>query len=428
MAAFVAHRLAWIESARWNQLPPPDVPWSTWVLLAGRGFGKTRCGAEYSGNEAVMNPGVRIALIGPTAADPCRTMVEGESGLLSVLGREGDGLVKKWNRSTTELFLTNGSMFKGFSSEEPENLRGPQHHLVWSDELCAWKNMQDTYDMAKMGLRLGADPKMVVTTTPKPSKLLKGLINDPTTILVRGSTYENSKHLPQSFFDDLKRRYEGTRLGAQELLAQILENFDDAFLKHEEIRHVEEAPECGRIVVGVDPAGTHRKSADYTGIIAAGIEDPSDPKTDAFVLGDYSVRAAPEGWAKRAVDVYHTLDADLIVAEKNYGGEMVESVIKNIDPNVPVKLVHASKGKTVRAEPVLMLYQQGRVFHVGHYADLEEQITAFTPTGYAREGSPDRGDALVWALTELMLGKRRRLVSVHPASIGSRGRSPWSLA
>jgi phage terminase large subunit-like protein len=353
-------------------------------------------------------------------------MVEGESGLLSILGQPGEGIVKQWNRSTTELFLTNGSMFKGFSSEEPKNLRGPQHHLVWCDEFGAWKNQQDTFDMGKMGLRLGKHPKMIITTTPRPGKLLKSIMADPKTVLVRGTTYENAANLPQSFFDDLKRRYEGTRLGAQELLAQILENFDDAFLKHEDIRHVDEAPECGRIVVGVDPAGTHRKGADYTGIIAAGVEDPADPETKAYVLGDYSVRASPEAWARRAVDAYHTLGADLIVAEKNYGGEMVASVIKNVDPNVPVKLVTATKGKTVRAEPVLMLYQQGRVFHVGHLPELEEQITAFTPQGYAREGSPDRGDACVWTLTELMLGKRNQLHVVEPGIIGVAG-SRWQI-
>lgn len=427
LGAFVSHRLDWLNTARWNQLPPPDVPWATWLLLAGRGFGKTRSGGEYVADVAVMNPGTRVALLGVTAVDPCRVMVEGESGLLSILGQPGEGVVKQWNRSTTELFLTNGSMFKGYSSEEPKNLRGPQHHIVWGDELCAWKNMQETYDMAKMGLRLGQDPKMVVTTTPKPSKLLKSLIMDPTTVTVRGSTYDNQAHLPASFFADLERRYKGTRLGAQELLAQILENFDDAFLRHEDIRHVPEAPTLGRIVIGVDPAGTHRKNADYTGIIAAGVEDPEDPGTNAVVLGDYSIRATPEGWARRAVDAYHTLEADLIVAEKNYGGEMVASVIHNADPNVPVKLVTATKGKTVRAEPVLMLYQQGRVVHVGHLPELEEQITSFTPTGYAREGSPDRGDAAVWALTELMLGKSTRLRVVNPATIGAVASSKWQL-
>ena len=280
--------------------------------------------------------------------------------------------------------------------------------------------------MSKMGLRLGKNPKMIITTTPRPSKLLKTILNDPKTITVRGTTNENAANLPQSFFDDLKRRYEGTRLGAQELLAQILENFDDAFLKHEEIRHVDEAPVCGRIVIGVDPAGTHRKDADYTGIIAAGVEDPSNPATKAFVLGDYSVRASPEVWARRAVEAYHTLGADLIVAEQNYGGSMVQSVLNNVDPNVPVKLVVATKGKTVRAEPVLMLYQQGRVFHVGHLPDLEEQITAFTPMGYAREGSPDRGDACVWALTELLLNKRNSLHAVEPGIVGAAG-SRWQI-
>lgn len=427
MARFVEHRLQWLQTARWNQLPPPSrTSWVTWLLLAGRGFGKTRCGGEFVADQSVIEPNTRVALIGPTAADPCRTMVEGESGLLSILGREGEGIVRRWNRSTTELFLENGSYLKGFSSEEPENLRGPQHHIVWADEMCAWKNMQATYDMAKMGMRLGDHPQMVITTTPKPSKLLKELMLNPTTVVVRGSTYDNSANLPQSFFDDLRQRYEGTRLGAQELLAQILENFDDAFLRHEDIRHVPEAPLLERIVIGVDPAGTHRKEADYTGIIAAGVESISDPLTRAAVLGDYSIRATPDGWARRAVDAYHTLNADLIVAEKNYGGEMVESVIKNVDPNVPVKLVTATKGKTVRAEPVLMLYQQGRVYHVGHLPTLEEQLTAFTPTGYAREGSPDRGDAAVWALTELLLGNRRRLSAVEPHVISS-GMSPYRL-
>ena len=427
LAAFVAHRLDWLSTARWNQLPPPGTDWALWMLLAGRGFGKTRCGGEYVANEAVMSPNTRVALVGVTAVDPARVMVEGESGLLSYLGRPGQGMVKQWNRSTSELFLTNGSIFKGYSSEAPENLRGPQHHLVWADEMCAWKHAQETYDMAKMGLRLGDHPRMVVTSTPKPSKLLKSLITDPRAVVVRGTTYENSANLPASFFEDLKRRYEGTRLGAQELLAQILENFDDAFLKHEDIRHVDDAPTLERIVVGVDPAGSHRKEANYTGIIAAGVDHPEDPMTDAYVIGDYSVRATPETWARRAVDVYHSLNADCIIAEKNFGGDMVESVIRNVDPNVPVRLVHASKGKTVRAEPICMLYQQGRIKHVGHLPDLEEQLTAFTPTGYAREGSPDRGDAAVWALSELLLNVRDRMHTVVPITIGSRARSPWQI-
>ena len=425
MGKFLLHRLEWLRTARWNQLPPPNHNWVTWLALAGRGFGKTRCGAEFVADEAMKSPGIRVALIGPTAVDPCRVMVEGESGLLSILGQEGEGIVKKWNRSTTELFLENGTLLKGYSSEEPGSLRGPQHHLIWGDELCAWKKMVDTYDMARMGLRLGLHPQMIITSTPKPSKLLKGLIADPSTVLVTGSTYENEANLPQIFMDDLKRRYEGTRLGAQELYARILEDFDDAFLKHEEIGHVERPPELGRIVIAVDPAGTHRKDADTTGIIAAGIEDPHDKSTHGFVLADYSLRAPPEVWGRRVVEAYHSHEADLIVAEKNYGGEMVASVIKNVDPNVPVKLVTATKGKTVRAEPVLMLYQQNRIFHVGHFPELEEQITAFTPKGYQREGSPDRGDACVWAFTELLLHGSQIMSHVSPLVF--LGHAPWRL-
>jgi phage terminase large subunit-like protein len=427
LATFFSHRLSWLETARPNQLPPPTDDWSTWLLLAGRGFGKTRSGGEFVANEAVLRPNTRVALIGITSTDPARTMVEGESGLLSMVGVEGAGMVRKWNRSTTELFLTNGSLFKGYSSEEPENLRGPQHHLAWADELCAWKNMQMTYDMVKMGLRLGQFPRMVITSTPKPSKLLKSIISDPRTVTVRGSTYENSAHLPESFFDDLRRRYEGTRLGAQELLAQIIENFEDSFLRFEEIQRVETAPECERVVIAVDPAGTHRKDADYTGIVAAGIKEVSNPRTLGYVLADYSLRAQPEAWARRAVLAFHDHAADLIVAEKNYGGEMVQAVIHNVDPNVPVKLVTATKGKAVRAEPVLMLYQQGRIRHVGSFFDLEEQLTSFTPAGYAREGSPDRGDAAVWAFTELMLGGKAYIPPVMPVIVGSRPQSNYQL-
>lgn len=427
MAKFVAHRLSWIETARYSQLPPPGGDWHTWMLLSGRGAGKTRSGGEFVANEAVMCPGTRVAMIGVTAVDPCRTMVEGESGLLSILGQPGEGIVRQWNRSTTELFLTNGSLFKGYSSEEPKNLRGPQHHLAWLDELCAWKNMQETYDMAVMGLRLGAKPRMIITTTPRPSKLLKAIMANPTTVLVRGTTYDNRANLPASFFEELKQRYEGTRLGSQELMAQILEDFENAFLRHEDIRHVDEAPVLERIVVGVDPAGSHRKAADYTGIVAAGIESVEDPKTSGYILGDHSLRAPPEVWAQRAVDLYHQLGADLIVAEANYGGTMVQAVINNVDPNVPVKLVVATKGKVVRAEPVLMLIQQGRVKLVGHMIDLEDQLTSFSPIGYAREGSPDRGDACVWAITELMLGKRNRLRVVDPGVIRVPA-SKWKVA
>jgi len=416
---FAAHRVGWLNTARPNQIPPETFDWFLWLLCSGRGFGKTRCGAEETSNRMVRIPEYRTALLAPTTGDIRDTMVEGESGLLSCVPPK---LIHKWNRSLLELTLTNGSRAKGYSSESPERLRGPQHHFAWLDEVCAFINLQETIDMLMMGLRLGEFPQMLCTTTPKPLQLLKDWVRAKDTHLVTGSTFENMDNLPEKFRQKLVEKYEGTRLGRQELYAEILEDFENAFLSHEQILHVDKAPGLRRIVIGVDPAGSHRKGSDLTGIIAGG----TDMARDAYVLGDYSLVASPEKWASRVVDVYHDLEADLIVAEKNYGGEMVMSTIHGADENVPVKLVHASRGKQIRAEPVIMKYEQGKIFHVGYYEDLESQLCAFTPEGYELENSPDRADALVWCMTELLLG-RNYLTPVLPESF-DRASSPARIS
>ena len=347
MQEFADHRLSWLNTARPNQIPPESFEWFLWLLCAGRGFGKTRCGAEETSNRMIRMPNYRVALLAPTTGDIRDTMVEGESGLLATIPL---GLIHKWNRSLLELTLTNGARAKGYSSESPERLRGPQHNFAWLDEVCAFLNMQETVDMLMMGLRLGKFPQMMCTTTPKPLKLLKEWVLAKDTHLVTGSTFENMANLPEKFRQKLVEKYEGTRIGRQELYAEILEDFENAFLKHDQIIHIKEAPDLRRIVIGVDPAGTHRKGSDLTGIVAAGVNS----HREGFVLGDYTLCASPEKWAQRAVDVYHEHEADLIVAEKNYGGEMVQATIHGADPSVPVKLVHASRGKQIRAEPVIM--------------------------------------------------------------------------
>lgn len=369
-----------------------------WLALAGRGWGKTRTGAEDVAWFACANPSVRIAIVAPTAADARDTCVEGESGLLAVLPKI---CVENWNRSMGELVLWNGSRFKLFSATEPERLRGPQHHRAWGDEVAAWPD-PSAWDQLLFGLRLGENPQVVATTTPKPTPLIRSIMQTPGAMITRGSTFDNSANLPAGTLDRLRERYEGTRLGRQELYAELLEDVAGALWTTGMIEphRVKGAPDLQRIVVAVDPSGTAGKgqdSGDEIGIIVAG--KSFDGRY--YVLEDGSCQLSPDGWARRVAALYEKWDADRVVAEKNFGGAMVESVIRTANKDLPVKLVTASRGKIARAEPVAALYEQEKVSHVGHFDVLEDQLCAMTPGGYVGEGSPDRADALVWALTEL---------------------------
>jgi len=393
----------WPFRAREEQLPP-EGDWRTWLYLAGRGAGKTRSGAEWV-RAQVKDGCKRIAVVAPTASDARDVMVEGQSGLLSVCHPDER---PTYHPATRRVIWPSGALATLYSADEPERLRGPQHDAAWADEIGSWR-YPDAWDMLRFGLRIGDDPRVVVTTTPRPTKLVRELLADPTTAITRGSSYDNRANLAPAFFAQIIRKYEGTRLGRQEILAELLEDTPGALWNYEmlEAGRVEYAPDLQRIVVAIDPAVTSGEDADETGIVVAG--KASDGH--GYVVADHSGRYAPIEWARTAINAYRTHSADRIVAEVNNGGEMVEATIRMVDPDVPFTAVRASRGKVVRAEPVAALYEQGRVHHVGrlpqpeHGLSLEDQMCAFTTdfdpkmAGY----SPDRVDALVWALSELMV-------------------------
>ncbi len=378
--------------------------------MAGRGWGKTRVGAEDVGWYGQRFAKSRIAVVAPTIADARDTCVEGESGLLSVIP---EICIQTWNRSLGELILTNGTRFKLFGAEEPERLRGPQHHRAWCDEIAAW-GRPETWDQVLFGLRLGENPQAIITTTPKATPLVKALVKRAGTIITRGSTFDNSANLSASALAGLRDRYEGTRLGRQELHAELLLDTPGALWTLEMLDGCRAsagddpcrpifngAPvDLERIVVAVDPSGTKGDGkGDDIGMVVAG----RGKDGRGYVLADLTCQLPPDGWARRAIEAVATFKADRIVAERNFGGAMVEAVIRTADKNAPYKEVTASRGKVARAEPVAALYEQGKVSHVGSLADLEDQMSSFTAAGYIGKGSPDRADALVWALTELMV-------------------------
>ena len=383
----------WPFWARPEQLAP-DGDWRVWLVLAGRGFGKTRTGAEWVRAQVEAGRCSRIALVAPTAADARDVMVEGESGLLAISSPRFRPTYEPSKRRVT---WPNGAIATTYSADEPERLRGPQHDGAWCDEPASWR-YPDSYDMLMFGLRLGADPRCVVTGTPKPVRLIRELVAAPTTHVTRGSTYDNAANLAPAFMAQIVAKYQSTRIGRQELYAEILDDTPGALWKRDALDALRlvKHPDLARIVVAIDPAVTSNEGSDETGIIGAGIgaEDKH-----GYVLEDASLRGTPLQWAQAAVTLYHKLKADRIVAEANQGGDMVAHTIHTVDPNVPVKLVHASRGKVARAEPVAALYEQSRVHHVGTFPDMEDQMCNWTQG----DASPDRLDALVWALTELLL-------------------------
>lgn len=394
-------RVQWqSRSARSNQLPP-ETNWNNWLILSGRGWGKTRTGAEWLIWEALLQPKTRWAVIAKTSADIRDTCFEGESGLVEVLKRYGLFNDKSYNRSNYTYTFPNGSRIKGFSAEEPDRLRGPQHHGGWLDELAAWPK-PETYDQYKFGLRLGAHPKTVITTTPRPTKIIKELLKDETTFVTRGSTFDNKDNLAPAALAEFERKYANTRLGQQELYGAVLDDNPGALWRRTGIDASritsDNLPTLTRVVVGVDPAVTATEDSDSTGIIVAGMSNNGE----YYVLDDATLKASPLEWATRAVTMYEKWKADRIVAEVNNGGDLVIHLLQQVKPTVSTKKVTATRGKQLRAEPIAALYEQGRVHHVGYFALLEDEMCEYEPG--VTEKSPDRMDALVWALTELSEG------------------------
>lgn len=399
----------WRAWARPEQTAP-DGLWQVWAYIAGRGAGKTRSGAEWV-REKVKSGCSRIALIAPTAGDARDVMVEGVSGLLSVCwagDRDHKGNVTGrpvYEPSKRRLTWASGAIATTYSADEPDRLRGPQHDAGWCDEIAAWNYAQEAWDMFMFGLRLGTDPQGMVTTTPRPIPLLRQIMAAKTSAVTRGSTYSNRANLAPSFLDKIVTRYEGTRLGRQELEGELLEDFAGALWTRAMIDAAKAGtilPDMQRVVVAIDPSGTagEEDDGDSVGIVVAG----KGVDGVAYVLADRTCKLSPAAWARRAVHAAAEFGADRIVAERNYGGAMVEAVIRTAGATVPYKEVTATRGKVVRAEPIAALYEQGRVKHVAGLEAMEDQMCAFSSEGYMGEGSPDRADALVWALTELMLG------------------------
>lgn len=410
MSRLLADFALWARTA---QLPPWTEgagDWTVWLMLGGRGAGKTRAGAEWVRGLALgvppwsYAPVSPIALVAETLQDAREVMVEGVSGLMALAGPDRPS----WSPARRRLEWSNGAVAQAFSAEDPDSLRGPQFAAAWADELAKWRHADAAWDMLQFGLRLGARPRQLVTTTPRPIPLIRRLLADPATATTRMATADNAANLAPAFLDAVVGRYRGTRLGRQELDAELIAERADALFRREAIEagRVAAAPALRRIVVAVDPqAGT---SGAACGIVAAGIGDGPRDAAPLFVLADATIEGAkPSAWAGRAVALFHALAADRLVAEANQGGEMVAAVIRQVDPAVPVRLVHARRGKWLRAEPVAALYEQGRVRHVGALPRLEDEMCDFGLDGLSDGRSPDRLDALVWALGELALRPAR---------------------
>jgi phage terminase large subunit-like protein len=385
----------------------PQEDWRVWLVMAGRGYGKTRMGAEWVSGLAATHPGARFALVGATLNEARQVMVEGESGLLSLPFIERP----EWEPSLRRLTWSSGAVATLYSAAEPESLRGPQHHFAWADEIAKWPCGVAAWDNLMLGLRLGAAPRVMATTTPRPVPLVRRLIQENGVAKTRGRTVDNEMNLPSDYVESIKAAYEGTRWGRQELDGELIEDVAGALWSRDllERQRMANAPDLMRIVVGVDPPVSDH--GDACGIVAVGLGE--DGK--AYVLADHSVSgASPEGWARAVAGAVEAWSADRVIAEDNQGGNMVESTLRAADLAMPVKRVHASRGKSARAEPVAALYESKRAFHVGGFAELEDQMCGLiSGGGYEGPGrSPDRADALVWAMTELMLGKAARVPRV----------------
>jgi phage terminase large subunit-like protein len=407
----------WLAHARGEQLPPPG-DWTIWIYLAGRGAGKTRSGVEWIRSQ--IESGVkRVALVAPTAADCRDVIVEGESGILAT---SPNWARPNYEASKRRLTWPSGQIATMFSSEEPDRLRGPQHGAALCDEFAAWNNVQETWDMLQFGMRLGKAPRTMITTTPRPIRILKELVARAgrDVVITRGTTASNAANLPPAFLNEIASRYSGTRLGRQELGGEILDDVPGALWSRDMIEACRiprgTEPAMRRIVVAIDPAISVSETSDSTGIIVAGLGDDNH----GYVIEDLSGKYSPTAWATKAVAAFKRHEADRIVAEANQGGAMVESTLRAVDRSIPVRLVHASRGKITRAEPCSALYEKNRVHHAGCFPEVEDELCSFEP---GSADSPDRLDALVWGLTDLMLGGYQEITSFHIPVIASRRRA-----
>lgn len=416
---------SWRAWARPEQLSPLE--FAVWLILAGRGWGKTRTGAETvrgwmcGSTPLARSRYKRIALVAETAADARDVMVEGESGILACHPK---AFRPVYEPSKRRLTWPNGAIATIYYGTEPDQLRGPQHDASWCDELAKWAYAREAWDQLQFGMRLGSDPRTIITTTPRPIPVLKEIIKESGTVVTKGSTMDNRANLSERFMERIYAKHSGTRLGRQELDAELLDDHPGALWvrtyfdppdgsTHRGRIAARDLPDLIRIVVAVDPSGTRGASddGDSIGIIVAGM----DENGRGYLLADRSCKEGPAGWARAAIDAYHEFQADRIIGESNFGGAMVESTIRSVDPMVSYSDVVASRGKVLRAEPVAALYEQGRVSHVTGadirdedrvgLSELEDQLCLMTTGGYEGDGSPDRADAAVWALTELLLEK-----------------------
>jgi phage terminase large subunit-like protein len=389
----------WRFWAREPQLPPPG-DWRIWLFLGGRGAGKTRAGAEWIAEQAREGRMARIGLIGATRADARAVMVEGQSGLLGV----AEGL--RFEPSNSRVLWPGGAVATMLSAEEPDSFRGHQFDGLWCDEFCKWRAPQAALDMALMALRLGEAPRMLLTSTPRNIPALKALLESPGVAITRSGTVDNEANLADGFYDLMLARYGGSVLGRQELNGELIADNEQALWKRGWIGRVRDVPDLSRIVVAVDPPAS--VNGDECGIVVAGRAGDGD----GYVLADLSAGGlTPAGWAERAMVAFGEFQADTIIAEANQGGEMVRSVLRQAGADAPVKLVHASRGKIVRAAPYAALYERGRVRHAGAFPELEDQMCHYdgAPTSLGKSGkSPDRMDALVWALAELFAMPRAK--------------------
>ncbi len=392
------NRTLWTKQARATQIEPRG-EWSIWLILAGRGWGKTRTGAENILTYAMQRPNSICGVVAPTSGDLRRVCFEGPSGLLKLVPKEcliDTG--KAYNRSAMELRLWNGSIIQGYAAIEPDRLRGPQFHRIWADEMAAWR-YAESFDQMMFGLRLGNNPKLVITTTPRPTKLIIDLISrkDKDVFVQTGSTFDNKENLAESALQQLKDKYEGTTLGRQELFAEVLTEVEGALwnINIIEPKRLKTIPDkMKRIVISVDPAVTNNEGSDETGIIVCG----KGFDNRYYILEDLSARMSADTWASTVVNAFYKYEADRVIAEVNNGGDLVERLLRTVDASIPYTAVRASKGKLVRAEPISALYEQGKVSHIGYFAKLEDQMCSYTLDS---RSSPDRLDALVWGLTEL---------------------------
>ena len=392
----------WSLHARDSQLPPKG-DWDTWMILAGRGFGKTRTGAEWVRAQVEDGHAHRIALVARTIPEAQSIMIEGESGIVNV--RKSP----HWDQPTYEpskrkLTWPSGAFALAFSSHEPDQLRGPQFDAAWCDELASWEYPSQVWDNLSFALRLGRHPRSVVTTTPKPIELIRSLPNNPGVHVTRGSTFDNKDNLAPSFFNGIIEQYDGTRIGQQEIYAELMDEDEDALWKREWIEKARLSghPPISRIVVAIDPAMSTSPTSSETGIVVVGADMR---RKEAYVLADESGRLTPNSWALRAIHLYDKFKATRIVVEDNAGGQMAESTIQNaVERTLPVKTVRARRGKYIRAEPVASLYEQGRVHHIGRFPDLEDQMCTWN-ADLGPSHSPDRADALVHAVTDLILDR-----------------------